>query len=381
MPRGKAATVAELPPGSSVDAVLDREREESEREEAERRENAAAACEIAKAKAHRGPKVVNKARSPLLDGDVSWELSSDPKTIDICRLYLRQKQQKVAESTFYDSVWTLTHFTASFGDKPVSELRAYMLEAWPSDHGSWGPHTQAHKLGHIKACFNWAASLDLIPKNAFSRVKRRAGEPREDVKDDEFQSLLRVAGARFKQILIFMDHVGCRTCEVRELRWDQIDWSGAVAVQKKHKTARTARVRRDRVLYLDSVAIKLLRWIHDHDPFVVQQRRDGQKDGFVFLNARGKPWKRGWGLAQKLLRLRRKAGIREQVKLYSMRHRYGTAAGRVVDIVTLGRLMGHNNIATTQRYCHVDAEHLKRSVSKIAAARSARTSGRQEGRP
>jgi integrase len=76
-------------------------------------------------------------------------------------------------------------------------------------------------------------------------------------------------------------------------------------------------------------------------------------DGRLMLNTTpdADQAKRNWAL--------KKAGIKKRVRLYDLRHMYGTLmAKNKADIFALQKLMGHADIQTTKNYLH-HAEDLK----------------------
>ncbi|WP_453947749.1 tyrosine-type recombinase/integrase [Bradyrhizobium diazoefficiens] len=64
--------------------------------------------------------------------------------------------------------------------------------------------------------------------------------------------------------------------------------------------------------------------------------------------------------------IRRKAGL-EEVRLHDMRHTFASiAAGAGASLYVIGKLLGHRNPATTQRYAHL-ANDPMRSVGQQVA--------------
>jgi integrase/recombinase XerD len=90
---------------------------------------------------------------------------------------------------------------------------------------------------------------------------------------------------------------------------------------------------------------------------------------FVFLNHRGTPWNRS-SLSLRMQRARRKAGIPEEVKLYGLRHGFGTRSiVKGVDLKTLSELMGHSTTRMTEHYLHLagQREHLAAAMLRANA--------------
>ena len=64
-----------------------------------------------------------------------------------------------------------------------------------------------------------------------------------------------------------------------------------------------------------------------------------------------------------------KSKIRQAFTLYDCRHTYGTRAVGGIDPLTLMKLMGHANLATTNRYVHLSQNHLAEAQKRIEAYR------------
>ena len=87
----------------------------------------------------------------------------------------------------------------------------------------------------------------------------------------------------------------------------------------------------------------------------------------MFLTYRLTPWHRST-LSQRIVRARRKAKIPEDVKLYGLRHAFGTRAiTSGVDIKTAAELMGHNSTRMTEHYVHLAGQraHLAAAMRRV----------------
>jgi len=60
------------------------------------------------------------------------------------------------------------------------------------------------------------------------------------------------------------------------------------------------------------------------------------------------------------------AGLQRQVTPHLLRHTFATRALRHgVDIATLSRLLGHENLATTARYLHPDSDAIEAMIEEL----------------
>ena len=80
-------------------------------------------------------------------------------------------------------------------------------------------------------------------------------------------------------------------------------------------------------------------------------------EGPVFLSPAGKAWTVP-NLSRTYSSLRDQAGLPRDLVLYLARHECGTKICREKGIEFARRMLGHANIATTQRYMHLDDREL-----------------------
>src|SRR4051812_15846690 len=106
---------------------------------------------------------------------------------------------------------------------------------------------------------------------------------------------------------------GARPGEAAELEWSHIDFDAAVIVLADHKTSRTQRAPKPRMILLTREVVDLLTAIR-------ARQEPGPR---VFSTHRGTPWNRS-NLSLRMQRVRHKAGIPDDAKLYGLRHAFGT---------------------------------------------------------
>jgi integrase len=138
---------------------------------------------------------------------------------------------------------------------------------------------------------------------------------------------------------------GARLREILHLKWDYIDLERGIVHLPDSKTGR-------KPIYLSSAALAILTRlpVQRGNPYVIV----GGKD-----NAPRSDLKKPWAAITK------EAGL-TGVRLHDLRHSFASVgAGASLGLPILGKLLGHSNPATTQRYAHLDADPMRRAVNTI----------------
>ena len=144
---------------------------------------------------------------------------------------------------------------------------------------------------------------------------------------------------------------GCRRSEILTLRWDDVDRSAGELRLRDSKTGA-------RMVPLTSAAAEVLAGIArvPGNPWVIA----GRKPGTRLIH-----------LTDQWYRLRARAGL-DDVRLHDLRHSYASRALALGESLTMiGRLLGHNRVATTARYAHLARDTEKISAAKVGDSISA----------
>ncbi|AVO46438.1 integrase [Phreatobacter cathodiphilus] len=144
---------------------------------------------------------------------------------------------------------------------------------------------------------------------------------------------------------------GCRLGEVLKLRWSEVDLERGLLMLPDSKTGR-------KVVVLGAPAVEVLSAI----PRI---------EGCPFVIAGEQPLKPRADLKRPWSMVRRAAGL-DGVRLHDLRHTFashGAAAGMGLTVV--GRLLGHADVKTTNRYSHLDADPLRRAANAVGSSLSA----------
>lgn len=151
---------------------------------------------------------------------------------------------------------------------------------------------------------------------------------------------------------------GCRKAEILTLRWDDIDWEhGCLRLADSKTGAKT--------VVLGAPAIELLHGLPriDGNPHVFP----GTKEHAHLV-----------GLQKIWQRLRNRAELPD-VRLHDLRHSFASVGAASGDsLLIIGKLLGHKNAASTQRYAHLGDDPLRSAANRISQQIAAAMSGQRE---
>jgi integrase len=256
-------------------------------------------------------------------------------------------------------------FCEKWGQVTVREVRPYHVTRW-LDGNNWNDTTRYNAMRSAFRVFNWATDEGLISANPLKGMKRPRPKSRQRfLTEDEYAALKNGAKSVFRTLLFAFRQTGARPSELCDLTWDQVHpecW-----ILDEHKTAH--KVEKPRVIYLVPAMVRLMRFL-----------RRWSRSKYVFVNSRGRKWTVN-AIHHRLVRLRRKLGLAEDITAYTFRHSFGThAVLNGVDLATLAELMGHvDTTMVSSVYVHLagQTDHLKAAAQKAVTKPS--PNGRRRG--
>jgi len=272
-----------------------------------------------------------------------------------------------------------------FMNKKLSELTAWGVEKWKSEHQKRGALVTANRsLAYLKSCLNRAVDWGHLESNPIARVKRFKEDPNAKIRylDSEEEKRLMAALAsredrlrqeranhnlwcqergypeypdlrqmafadHLKPLVLLSLHTGMRRGELFSLQWADVSFDRATLTI----CGATAKSGKTRHVPLNAVCLNTLKgW------------RDQSEDGAVLVFSSPQTGKKfdnvdtAW---QGLLKEAKITGFR----WHDMRHHFASRlvmAG--VDLNTVRELLGHSDIKMTLRYSHLAPEHKAAAV-------------------
>jgi integrase len=136
---------------------------------------------------------------------------------------------------------------------------------------------------------------------------------------------------------------GARLREILHLKWEYVDLQRGLLLLPDSKTGRKA-------IVLNAPAALILRDLQRKGPYVIFSEEDDKPRADL-----NRPWRTISARAEL-----------QGVRIHDLRHTHasvGAAAGLGLPII--GKLLGHSQASTTQRYAHLDASPLQRASNQI----------------
>lgn len=318
---------------------------------------------------------VDAGGDPLAERGQSREA---PRFSDLIERYVAEHVVRLAPLNAADQKSALAKLVAPhWGSKLVSEITKADVEKLLGKiaEGRARPHklkpnnrarklqgakptpVRANRVGEIlRKMFNLAIEWGMRTDNPANGFYRRIENPRERfLSKDEIDRLAKALDAAEDQraagIIRLCMLTGARVGEVRQARFEQFDldyclWSKPASTTKQRKI--------HRVPISEDVAA------------IVRQRR--------LLVPKGSPWlfpgdvpgepvkelRRFWRNIQKQVRI-------EDVRIHDLRHTFASllvSGGASLEMI--GKLLGHSQMQTTQRYAHLMEGPLRAGVDAVA---------------
>jgi integrase len=150
------------------------------------------------------------------------------------------------------------------------------------------------------------------------------------------------AGIAALRLLLF---TGARLREILHLRWENVDFERGLLLLPDSKTGR-------KTITLNTAALAVLQSLEREAAFVIPGSRPDVPRADL---------KKTWAAVTEAARL---VGLR----IHDLRHSFASVGvGAGLGLPFVGKLLGHTQAATTQRYAHLDADPVRRAADAIGA--------------
>jgi len=268
---------------------------------------------------------------------------------DFVKVYVPKLKPKTRRS-YKDTIEQ--RLKPAFGKKRVAEITMKDVER---QHSKWNEHPRAANLALaiLSRILTWAG----VGENPCAEVKRFREVKRERyLTSDEVKRLgmaihtlqekegLTVFGAAALRLLVL---TGARTGEIIGLTWNMVDLERGLLILPDSKTGQ-------KTIVLNSAAIEVLESI---------PRMEGNKHVIVG-HVEGQPL---YDLKKQWVRVKKEANIND-IRVHDLRHSFASVAvGSGGSLPVLGKVLGHADSRTTERYAHLEESPVRELVETTGA--------------
>lgn len=268
------------------------------------------------------------------------------------------------KKTWQDDVWKVERrLNPLLGHLRLSSITARDLTAFHSKEKERTSSTTAnHHLSLLKRMLNLAVKWGLLEKSPAAGLDKFKEPPHRErylTKEelprflnalDEQEDRLSVAAI---QLLLY---TGCRRNEVLSMTWDQVllDEGRIFLPMTKNGRSRSVHLNSKSREVLMALASRKDEERRTHSSNYVFPSRAGTRKGYIF-DLR-KPFEAACAKAQI-----------DGLRIHDLRHSFATIAiTGGASLYDVQKLLGHADIAMTQRYAHMVDENLKRATDNMA---------------
>ena len=232
---------------------------------------------------------------------------------------------------------------AYFDQYPLSTLKRADVKKWALERQKQVSNATINReISFVRSAINRTAiDFEITLNNPFANVKYLEDDVIPNyLTYDEYQALLKSAlifdNQDLHDFITLLVMTGCRQAEILTLKWENVH------LTKRHFVVRNTLSKSKRTMY---------KYLNDTAYQVLEKRKAAQIGDYVFTNPKtGKniqSFNKGWQ------RCKKRVGI--NCRMHDLRHTYASwLVQKGVPIYTVKELLGHGDIASTQRYAHLD---------------------------
>jgi integrase len=320
--------------------------------------------------------IANASLGKDLTKDRADERSSGT-VVELVTDYIAGKQMKQSSRDFY-TITLKTHIAPHLGTMKAISVTRVDVQRAHTKMSKRARYSANRAMALLSASYVWGSKRGHVPEgmNPAAAIERNKEQARERyLTADEMARLgdaLREAetigilhkpseskhAAKEKNRTVYGPHVtgairllmltGCRLREILNLRWDEYDAKRGLLLLPDSKTGR-------KTVVLSAAAQAELDGLPRVGKFVIAGQSAATDDEKPRADLK-KPWAAIAG----------RAAISD-VHLHDLRHTFASVgAGDGMSLLTIGKLLGHADAATTQRYAHLHVDPTRAAANAIA---------------
>lgn len=288
---------------------------------------------------------------------------------EFTEIYLRYVKTNKSESSYKREAYTVRKLKEFYGDIPISKFDTQLVESYKPRRVEDGVknktiNRELEIFRHMLTIARDSMYLSKAPKFKMLPIKVA---PVRFLSTDEVAKLLENSTPWLKPMIIMMLNSGMRFSEVKNLKFEDVDFNKNVICIKsaKNSSNRISSFTDFRVIPMNEALRNTLLWISHFyiDPKTqISNERMSHQMNYVFCKPDGSPV---GSIRTSFIKACRKAGI-NSTDTYILRHTFAShLIMNGIDLVTIQKLLGHSSVTTTMIYAHISDSHKAESVKVL----------------
>jgi integrase len=243
----------------------------------------------------------------------------------------------------------IDHLKVFFEHKFLGEITPQDVEAYKAQRSEHVTKSCVNReLGCLKTILTKAVEWGRLRDNPAQRVKLFRVDNRRLVylEQEEVPRLFAACSPSLRNIVEFAVLTGMRRGEILSLQWQDTDLKTGTIRLLKTKNGKVRDIPMNQ--RLRQLLMTLPRHLHS---------------AYVFCNQQGKPYSNVTKAFRKAVQA---AGIKRHIRFHDLRHTFAShLVMSGVDLFTVSQLLGHSDVAMTQRYAHLSPDHKRRAMERL----------------
>jgi integrase len=328
---------------------------------------------LAREEAHRLNRLIDQGGDPHADRDTRRESPTIAKLIEEWRRDVFSKNPpRIRPATLKEYEGQISQWIMpQLGGRLVVDIAKTDIEKLHELITRKGkkrgtPNRANRVVALVSTLFNFAIKQEMCADNPAKGVEKNVEQPRYRLlSGDEFDRLLTAIGEcrnpQAQKALRLLLLTGSRRSEVLSLEWSQLDLASGIW----SKPPGMVKQKRLHIVPLSAPARAILAEIRDEAE--ARSARTGLPMSRWVFPAAGKRDAPIQEIKITWANVCKRAGI-EDLHLHDLRHVFATYfASTGVGLPLIGRLLGHSQARTTERYSHVALDPMREQVERFGA--------------
>lgn len=235
-----------------------------------------------------------------------------------------------------------------FKGKRLHEINSWIIDKFKQTRKqNVSPSTVNLDLAVLSSIFSRAIVWGLLKDHPMKgrKVEKLPTESQKEriLTEDEEEVLLASSSGWLRDIIILALDTGMRLSELIHLKWEDVD------LTRQFLTVRNTKSGRDRKIPLTLRVILTL----------LNRKKSPGATEHIFPHGQGNQL---WRVRSAFVRLLKRINIKG-LRFHDLRHTFATKLiTQGVDLATVQKLLGHQDIRMTQRYSHPSSDDMKKAI-------------------